>query len=121
MSSEESDLGNFLTVQDIEHIDSTDLSALERHHVRLLAHCLETFKQIENGASTGSIPNKKRQMTWLLQQKKLSQDKQFLSVLLEQLEVARVQLEKIASSLNTLPLELTIDDLIQFNSSHRHD
>ena len=101
-----------LNERDIELIDSAQLSHLERHHLRLLAHCLECFKTMAKGSASGPLPEEKDRMTWCLAQPSLANEEAFISVLLEQFAVAARQLERVAVICKKSPLELTLVDLI---------
>ncbi len=102
-----------LCMEDIERIEGTGLSILERHHLRLLAHCLECFKEMANESSLGSLPQEKDRLRWCLEQPSLENDQAFISLLLEQFAVAGRQLEKVAALIEIPPLELTLEDLIR--------
>ena len=41
----------------IERIDSTLLPQLDRHHLRVLSHCLDSFQTMAAPESTGAIPD----------------------------------------------------------------
>ncbi len=110
------DIGNSpLTRQDLEKIDDLEISNLTRHHLRVLAHCLNCFKQISLGVSQGDLPNLKSRKDWCLQQPIFVKDQEFVSIFLEQLNVAGIQLEQIAKEIGRSPLELTLMDLIDFS------
>ena len=101
-----------LSLADLERIESTSLSSLERHHLRLIAHCLECFKAMGQASTTGSLPTEKERFAWCMAQPSLASDRAFVSVLLEQFAVACRYLEKVAEKFNLTPLELTLDHLI---------
>ena len=102
-----------LSLEDIKEINDTQLSLLDRHHLRLLGHCLSCFKMMKNGLSSGPLPDQKIRVKWCLEHPKLCQDQVFIGVLLEEFEAAANQLEKLASDLEVTPLELTLTDLIK--------
>ncbi len=104
-----------LDLEDLRKIEATKLSSLEKHYVRLLAHCLVTFKTMCNGSSVGQLPEQSSRLKWCLEQPILEQSGPFISILLEQLERAGDQLEKLAEDIGVTPLELEIDDLIEAN------
>tara|TARA_B100000131_G_C18043391_1_gene583390 strand:- start:266 stop:622 length:357 start_codon:yes stop_codon:yes gene_type:complete len=114
MSDEERNILSPLNEKDIEFIDSTNLSLLEKHHVRLLAHCLETLKSIPDRSSDDTLPNHEIVLDWLEIRYGLAPEDPFLSVMGEQLDVAAIQLEKIAVQKQIAPLALTLQDLIGF-------
>ncbi len=106
-----------LTLEDIKKIEETGLPSLERHHLRLLAHCLQCFKEMAKNVATGSLPQEQDRLRWCSEQPSLVNDQAFISVLLEQFSAAGSQLEKIANMISTSPLELTLDDLIKVSLS----
>ena len=76
----------------IERIDATQLPQLERHHLRLLAHCLACFKTMQPKPSDGSLPRETSRRHWCLEQPRIAEDPEFLDRLLEQLDVAAAAL-----------------------------
>ena len=102
----------FLSLEDIQQIDSTNLSHLDKHYLRLLAHCLQLFKSIAEESTNGSLPNRQKQLKWLQKLPSCQEDKTFLKVLLDQLNVAAEELERLAAHENISPLGLTIEHLI---------
>ena len=102
-----------LIPKDIQLIEDAQLSNLERHHLRLLAHCLESFKRMANGSPSGPLPDERARLQWCLDQPALANEEAFISLLLEQFAVAARQLENLAANCKTSPLELTVIDLIE--------
>ena len=109
-----------ISFNDLSAIDATNLPHIEKHHIRLLAHCLECFKQIAKKESLAYLPDKASQVKWCLKQPLLANDEEFMAALLEQFDSAFKQLEKLAIKKEISPLELTINDLIQ-NVSQEND
>ncbi len=101
-----------LTKEDIARIDATGLPGLDRHYLRLLAHCLSAFQEMANGATAGPFPDEHVRLKWCQAQSSIANEEDFISVLLQQLSLAARQLEKISSLYGVSPLELTLDDLI---------
>jgi hypothetical protein len=101
-----------LSEQDLEVLESSLLPALERHHLRLLAHSLRCLQQAAQGAAT--MPAQKGLMAWAHQQPNLAVDPSFIPVLVEQLAKASVQLEAIGLELHKPPLALEISDLVRW-------
>ena len=101
-----------LEISQIALIDQLKLPSLEKHHLRLLMHCLESFKLMQTQVKTNNLPSKKQQLDWCLANPRLANDKEFISILMNQFEVAALYLEKLALTLEISPLELTLDDLI---------
>ncbi len=103
-----------LSLDDIQKIEGTQkLSALERHHLRILAHCLESFREITGGKIKGSIPEENEILEWCRNNETLREQKSFIPILLKQLSSASSQLQAIAKVLGKTPLEINLDDLIK--------
>ena len=95
----------------IARIDATLLPQLDRHHLRLLAHCLSSFREMSSNVD-GALPNAALRRQWCEQQPVVANDPQFLRVLLDQLNNAAHQLENVAEQCHKVPLDLNLDDLI---------
>ena len=101
-----------LSDQDLQELESTLLPALERHHLRLLAHSLRCLQQAAEGSS--ALPAQEGLMAWAQHQPNLAVDPTFIPVLVEQLAKAAVQLEGIGLELGKAPLALEIGDLVRW-------
>ncbi len=101
-----------LTREMVEEIDATLLPTLERHHLRLLAHCLVSFQQMQAPATNGPVPTLEQQRSWCQKQPQLRDDPQFGELLLKQFQGAARHLEALAHSHDITPLELTLSHLI---------
>tara|TARA_B100001250_G_scaffold356158_1_gene331037 strand:+ start:825 stop:1184 length:360 start_codon:yes stop_codon:yes gene_type:complete len=101
-----------LSKEDINLIGSTNLSVSEKHHLRMLLHCLECFKAMSKEKKEGLIPEKEVWLEWCLKNPIMFKDDEFVQVLFEQFSGAAVQLERLSNSLKVAPLDLTLRDLI---------
>ena len=101
-----------LSRDDINLIATTNLSLHEKHHLRMLLHCLECFKSMSKGKEEGLIPGKDVWLEWCLQNPIMFKDDDFVQVLFEQFSGAAIQLERLAIALKVAPLDLTLRDLI---------
>ncbi len=101
-----------LHIEDINLIGSTNLSMSEKHHLRMLLHCLKCFKSMSEDEEEGQIPRKEVWLEWCLQNPIMFPDDEFIQVLFDQLSGAAIQLEKLATTLKVAPLHLTLKDLI---------
>ena len=101
-----------LSKDDINLIGLTNLSVSEKHHLRMLAHCLQCFKSMSNGNEEGFIPRKEAWLEWCLKNPIMLKDDEFVQVLFEQFSGAAIQLEKLSNALKVAPLDLTLRDLI---------
>ena len=96
----------------IERIDATLLPAVDRHLLRLQAHCLATFQQIAMPLKQGPLPTRDRWQDWCDDQPQLASDEEFREQLMMQFTVIASQLEELANQLELTPLELKLNDLI---------
>ena len=96
----------------IEQIDATLLPQLDRHHLRVLFHCLDSFQAMAGREATGAIPDEDQRRLWCRQQPVVADDPAFLETLLQQLRTAADQLDQLAIELGKPPLTLTLGDLI---------
>ena len=102
-----------LTKDDINLIGSTNLSASAKHHLRMLAHCLQCFKSMSKKNPGGLIPEKEEWLEWCLENPLMLQDDEFVQVMFEQFSGAAIQLERLSNDLKVAPLDLTLSNLIE--------
>lgn len=100
-----------LSTAEVQQLDSTLLPALERHHLRLLAHGLRSL-QAAAGRRHGSCPDAGSLRRWVLAQPPVAGAGEFAEVFLEQLQHLAAQLETIASEQGCGPLDLSLDQLV---------
>ena len=101
-----------LTREDAERIEATLLPTLDRHHLRLQAHCLATLKSIAAPRSEGPLPSVEQIQAWCREQPALRDDAVFQDELLKQFQVISDQLNSLADACGHPPLDLTLDALI---------
>ena len=106
-----------LSLDDLARLDATLLPALERHHLRLLAHALRTLQQVHRQTT---LPEPAAIEQWLLARPDLSLEPTFSRDLAQQLSHAGRQLEAMAQPLGKAPLELDLDALITW-AGHQAD
>ena len=100
-----------LSQEQINLIGSTNLSLSEKHHLRMLLHCLECFKSMSD-LNGGLIPGKEGWVEWCLKNPQMVEDDEFVQVLIEQFDGAAIQLERLSKALKVAPLDLKLRDLI---------
>ena len=76
---------NPLNVQTIQEIDNLDLTIMQKHHIKILAHCLEILKII-NIDNSLEYREKNLLREWCDNQSKKFDDKKFSDLFYEQLE-----------------------------------
>ncbi|MFN5464365.1 MAG: hypothetical protein ACK40D_08080 [Cyanobacteriota bacterium] len=102
-----------LTREDLELLEASFLPALERHHLRLLAHGLRTFQTI--AAASGdplTLPDRKQIEVWVATQPTIADDPAFLEAFLEQLARLLDPLQDIASRHQQPLLTLQMPQLV---------
>lgn len=99
-----------LSANELAELEATLLPALERHHLRLLAHGLRTLQAIA-ARREGSPPDRTALNHWACGVPQLSDDPSFRHTFLDQLEAAGRQLESIASGLGSTALALELPEL----------
>ena len=111
MSNNLDPLSNRLNIQTIQEIDNLDLSIMQKHHLRILAHCLQIFKIItENNSS--KLYDKNALREWCDNQSKRFDDKKFSDLFYEQLESTTKKLNTFSQSIGKSIEDLEIDDLL---------
>lgn len=105
-----------LSAAELDQLEATLLPALERHHLRLLAHSLRTLQQVAAASPApgpGVLPDQAAIEGWLHRQAGLTEDDDFRLALSQQLLTTGRQLEQLASGVGRRSaLELGLDDLI---------
>ena len=111
MSNQLDPISNLINIQTIQEIDHLDLPIMKKHHVRILAHCLQIFKIINSEKSSESNDsNLLRQ--WCDNQSKKFDDKRFSDLFYVQLESTVKKLDTFSKSINKNIEDLEIDDLV---------
>ena len=95
----------------VKSIDKLDLSIIEKHHVRLLAHCLEIFKEIAKD-DTSLFQENDLLREWCEEQSLKFNDNEFNNQLYEQMSSAAKKLNSFSESINKKFNELELEDLI---------
>lgn len=98
-----------LSPEELVHLEASLLPALERHHLRLLAHGLRTLQQIA-GSREGEPPSGETIRQWVLVQRATAGDNAFAEAFSAQLLSVAEQLRQIAGP-SRQPLELELDEL----------
>ncbi len=105
-----------LTPAEVQELDSILLPALERHHLRLLAHGLRSL-QSAAGRRHGALPEQEQLQGWVLSQPQAAGAPDFAQAFLVQLQSLAAQLEAIAATQPCAPLALRLDQLTQWARS----
>jgi len=111
MSNHFDPLSNPLNIQTIKEIDNLSLSIMQKHHVRILAHCLQILKII-NADDSFEYQNKNLLREWCDNESKKFNDKKFSDILYEQLEATTKKLSIFSKKIGKNIEDLEIDDLV---------
>ena len=111
MSNNFDPLSNLLNTQTINEIDNLDLPIMHKHHVRILAHCLQILKII-NIDNSFEYQNKNPLREWCDNQSKKFNDKKFSDLFYEQLESTSKKLSTFSKKIGKNIEDLEMDDLL---------
>ena len=111
MSNNLDPLATPLNIQTIKEIDNLDLPIMQKHHVRILAHCLQILKNINLNNNIES-QNKNPLREWCDNQSKKFDDKKFSDLFYEQLESTSKKLSTFSKKIGKSIEDLEIDDLV---------
>jgi len=111
MSNHLDPLSNPLNVEIIQEIDNFDLPIMQKHHLRILAHCLQILKII-NVDNSFEYQNKNLLREWCDKQSKKFDDKKFSDIFYEQLESTSKKLSTFSNQIGKNIYDLEINDLV---------
>ena len=111
MSNNLDPLSNPLNIQTIKEIDNLDLPIMQKHHIRILAHCLQILKII-NKDNSFEYQNKNPLREWCDNQSKKFDDKNFSDLFYSQLESTSKKLSIFSKKIGKNVNDLEIDDLV---------
>ena len=102
---------SLLNAETIQEIDNLDLPIMQKHHLRILAHCLQILKIIKVDNSL-EYQNKNLLREWCDNQSKKFHDKKFSDLFYEQLESTSNKLTTFSKKIGKSIEDLEIDDLV---------
>ena len=111
MSNNLDPLSNTLNIQIIKEIDNLDLPLMQKHHVRILAHCLQILKII-NADDSSELCDKNSLREWCDNQSRIFDDKKFSDLFYAQLDSASRKLSTFSQRIGKNIEDLEIDDLV---------
>ena len=111
MSNNLDSFSNSLNLQTIQEIDNLDLPVMQKHHLRILVHCLQILKIISKENSV-EYQNKNPLREWCDNQSKKFDDKKFSDLFYEQLESTSIKLSTFSKTIGKNINDLEIDDLV---------
>ena len=111
MSNSPNSFSSPLKDEIIKNIDQLNLPTIQKHHVRLLAHCLEIFKKIANDEV--SLFNEDELLKkWCKKQSQQFDDNNFDQLFYEQMSSAAKKLNSFSQSIEKSFKELDLEDLV---------
>ena len=111
MSNNFDSSSNLLNIQTIQEIDDLDLTIMKKHHIRILAHCLQILKIINTNNSFENQNNNPLR-EWCDNQSKKFDDKKFSDLFYHQLESTSKKLSTFSKEIGKNINDLEIDDLV---------
>ena len=102
---------NPLNIQTIQEIDNLDLTIMQKHHIRILAHCLEILKII-NIDDSFEYQKRNPLREWCDNQSKKFDDKKFSDLFYHQLESTSKKLSTFSNQIGKNIYDLEINDLV---------
>ena len=111
MSNHLDPLSNLLNIETIQKIDNLHLPIMKKHHLRILAHCLQILKII-NVDNNFEYQNKNPLREWCDNQSKKFDDTKFSDLFYEQLEATAKKLSTFSKKIDKSIEDLEIDDLV---------
>ena len=111
MSSPFDPLSNSLTLQTIQSIEKLNLPIMQKHHLRILVHCLAILNSISSDNSFFSDQeNLLRQ--WCNNESRKFNDQKFSDLLYEQLALTAKKLNLFSQKIGKDIKDLDIEDLV---------
>ena len=111
MSNHPDPLSNHLNMKTIQEIDNLDLPIMQRHYLRILAHCLQILKMI-NKYDSSELCDQNSLREWCDNQSKRFDDQKFSDLFYEQLESTSQKLSIFSKKIGKNIMDLEIDDLV---------
>ena len=111
MSNLPDPLSNPLNIQTIQEIDNLDLPIMQKHYLRILAHCLQILKNL-NVDNSFDYQHKNPLREWCDNQSQKFDDKKFSDLFYEQLELTSKKLSIFSKKIGKNIEDLEIDDLV---------
>ena len=111
MSNQTNSLSSPLSDEIAKNIDQLNLSIIQKHHIRLLAHCLEIFKEIAQD-EISLFEEDELLREWCEKQSQQFNDKNFNQLFYEQMSSAAKKLNSFSKSIEKTFKDLNLDDLI---------
>ena len=111
MSNQTNSFSSPLSDEMVKNIEQLNLSIIQKHHIRILAHCLEIFKEISKD-DIALFEEDELLKEWCEKQSKKFNDKNFNQLFYEQMSSAAKKINFFSKSIDKNFKELDLEDLI---------
>ena len=111
MSNQTNSFSSPLNDEVVKNIDLLNLTIVQKHHLRILAHCLEIFKEIAIDEKY-SFQENELLREWCYEQSQKFKDENFNKLFYEQMSSAAKKLNSFSQSQGKTLRELDLKDLI---------
>ena len=111
MSKQTNSFASPLSDEIVKNIEQLNLPIKQKHHLRLLAHCLEVFKDIFND-DKALIKEDGLLREWCAKQSQKFNDEKFNQLFYEQMSSAAIKLYSFSKSIKKNFKELELEDLM---------
>ena len=112
MSNQTNSFSNPLSAEIAKKIDQLNLPIIQKHHIRLLAHCLEIFREIFKDEVSLFDENELVLRKWCDTQSQKFNDEEFNKLFYQQMSSAAKKLNSFSMSIKKNLKELDLEDLI---------
>ena len=118
MSNQTNSFASPLSDEIVTKIEQLNLPTKQKHHIRLLAHCLEIFKEI--ACDERSLFEEEDLLKdWCEKQSQKFNDRKFNQLFYEQMSLAAKKLNSFSRSIEKNFYELDLEDLVILVSQNR--
>ncbi len=111
MSNQTNSFSNPLSDAMVKNIEQLNLPIIQKHHIRLLAHCLEIFKEISKDEVSFFEENECLR-EWCFKQSQKFNDEEFDQLFYQQMSSAANKLNSFSKNIKKKFKDLDLDDLI---------
>ena len=111
MSDHSKTFSNYLKIKTIQTIEQLDLPIMQKHHVRILAHCLAILKDLSSD-NIFSSNDQNLLKEWCDKKSQKFNDQKFNDLLYEQLFSTSKKLNAFSKKLGKNIRDLNINDLV---------
>ena len=111
MSEQFDNLDTSLNEAILQEIECLDLPFTQKHHIRLLAHCLQVFKELVS-TNEYSFPSDEELKIWCNLNASQFEDKAFAELLFSQMSAAKRKLLIFSNQIQKNIVDLEVSDLV---------